>query len=132
MTRDMDLVRKILLALEQKEPPTTTEFLRIDDYPSDIVAQHCEMMYQHGLIQQFNAQKTFGGFGLWEVGGITWEGYDYLDSIRDDSIWAKTKDAIKKKGLPMIVDTIKTVSSAFITSAANGLAQAIIKNGGVI
>ena len=64
------------------------------------------------------------------AGQLTWEGCDYLDKIRDNSIWKKTKDALKEKGLPLVVDTIKTISAAFVTATAEGIANSILKNGG--
>lgn len=61
---------------------------------------------------------------------ITWEGYDYLELIRQDTIWNKTKKTIAEKGLAITVGTIKTIATAFITAAAEGVANSIIKNGG--
>ena len=55
---------------------------------------------------------------------------DYLDKIRDNSTWKKIKDVISQKGLPLVFDTIKTIADAFITAAAEGVANSIIKNGG--
>ena len=61
------------------------------------------------------------------VGNLSSEGYDYLEKIRDNSIWHKVKQTVKEKGLPMVVETLKTVASAFITAAAEGVANSIIK-----
>ena len=43
----------------------------------------------------------------------------------------KVKDVIVQKGLPLVIETIKTISSAFVTAAAEGVANSIIKNGGM-
>lgn len=43
----------------------------------------------------------------------------------------KVKDVIVQKGLPPVIETIKTISSAFVTAAAEGVANSIIKNGGM-
>jgi len=48
------------------------------------------------------------------VSSLTWEGHEFLDKIRDETIWSKTKDAISKKGLPMVIDVVKDVASAII------------------
>ena len=68
---------------------------------------------------------------IFSVGALTWEGNDYLDLVRDNSLWKKTKETITKKGLPLVFDTIKTIAGAFISAATEGIANAIIKNGGV-
>lgn len=53
-----------------------------------------------------------------------------MDKIRDNTIWKKTKDIIKDKGLPLVFETIKTISTAFITAATEGVTNSILKKGG--
>lgn len=59
---------------------------------------------------------------------MTWEGNDFLDKIRDNSQWKKVKDTIMQKGLPFVIETIKTISTALVTAAAEGVANSILKN----
>lgn len=35
---------------------------------------------------------------MWGMVRLTWEGHDFLDTIRDDEVWAATKDGVKKAG----------------------------------
>ncbi len=97
----------------------------------ETVAYHCKILHEAGLISGYNAQNASDTINLFKVSSLTWEGNDYLDKVRDNSIWGKTKDAITQKGLPFILDTIKTIATAFITATAEGVANSIIKNGGV-
>ena len=46
---------------------------------------------------------------------MTWEGHDFLDKIREDTIWNKTKGLIKNKALPMTLDVVKEIASAVIS-----------------
>lgn len=64
---------------------------------------------------------------FFSVGGLTWEGADYLDKVRDDSVWAKTKNLAAEKGVPLVVETVKTISSAVVSSLAEGVASALLK-----
>ncbi len=132
MKRDMDLVREILLKIEEEYTSKAIFNLKIDGYDAEIIAYHCEILYEANLISSYKAQYYSGGIYSFSVGSLTWNGNDYLDKVRDNSIWAKTKETITKKGLPLILDTIKTVSTAFITATAEGIANSIIKNGGQI
>lgn len=125
MRRDMDLVRLILLEIESSENDEIEDF-NIDGYDISSVKYNGELLLQAGLIDKFYEDKM----GELVAGQLTWEGCDYLDKIRDNSIWKKTKDAIKEKGLPLVVDTIKTISTAFVTATAEGIANSILKNGG--
>ena len=131
MKRDMDLVREILLKIEEQHISTAILNLRIEGYDLSTVAYHCKIMHEAGLLSHYSAQYGSNTLYAFQVGGLTWEGTDYLDKVRDDSVWRKTRDAIVQKGLPFVFETIKIVSSAFITSAAEGVANSIIKNGGV-
>ena len=130
MKRDMDLVREILLKIEEKHIYTTITNLRIDGYDMATVAYHCKIMHEAGLISDYGSSPGNNTIYMFQVGGLTWEGNDYLDKIRDNSIWKKTKDTIASKGLPLIFDTIKTVSTAIITSIAEGVTDSFLKNGG--
>ena len=132
MKRDMDLIREILLKIEEEYISTALYDLKIDGYDKETIAYHCKIMHDEGLIFDYKANYAGNMLYSFGVGGLTWEGNDFLDKIRDNTVWNKTKTVIKEKGLPLIIDTIKTIASAFITSAAEGVANSIIKNGGII
>ena len=133
MKRDMDLVRKILLKIEESAPFETVQNLTIENYDMQEVAYHCEMMYQKGLIKEYQGDTVdnYNGVISFYVADLTWEGQDFLETVRDNSVWKKTKDTLKKKGLPLVIETIKTISTEIITAAAEGVANAIVNNGGL-
>jgi hypothetical protein len=132
MKRDMDLVRGILLEIENSYVSTAICDLHIDGYDMNTIAYHCKILHEVGFISDYKAQYADNKLYSFRVGSLTWEGNDYLDKVRDNTIWRKTKDAIKDKGLPFAFDTIKIISTAFITAAAEGVANSILKNGGQI
>lgn len=132
MKRDMDLVRKILLEIEKQYVSTALYNLEIDGYDKETIAYHCKIIYEAGLISDYNAQYASDSIHDFGVGPLTWEGHDHLDKVRNNSIWEKTKEVITKKGLPLIFDTIKTVSTAIITATVEGITNSILKNGGNI
>jgi hypothetical protein len=133
MKRDMDLLRSVLFFIEEnyKAGSGTSLSVHIDGYDDYVVYEHVQLAYQSGLIGKTLDTSNLTSFSCF-VGNITNAGYDYLDKIRDDTVWNKTKEVIKKKGLPMVVDTIKTVATALITATAEGVANAVLKNGGII
>lgn len=123
MKRDMDLIREILLKIESSNE--NGEF-SINGYSDDVIEYHLKLLRDAKFIDDY----TVNIIGEITTGQLTWEGNDYLDKVRDNSTWSKTKNIIKEKGLPLIFDTIKTISSALITAAAEGVANSIIKKGG--
>jgi len=127
MKRDMDLVRLILLEIEEKYQSTVIYNMTIDGYDTETVAYHCKILYEAGLISDYKAQyadNEIFGFG---VGSLTWNGNDFLEKIRDDSRWKKVKDIIAQKGLPMIIETIKSIANAIITATVEGITNSILK-----
>lgn len=132
MKRDMELIRKILFYVEDNYTPGQ-EWVRqinIDGYEQRTISEHVKLAYESGFFQRIHTISMCGGISYW-VGNLSNEGYDFLDRIREDTVWERTKETITKKGLPMMTNTIKMVASSFITAAAEGVANSILKNGGV-
>ena len=127
MKRDMDLVRLILLEIEDKYRSTAIYDLAIDGYDTEMVAYHCKILYEAGLISDYKAQYADNEIYVFGVGSLTWDGNDFLEKIRDDSQWKKVKETITKKGLPLVVDTIKSVANALISATVEGITNSIMK-----
>ena len=127
MKRDMDLVRLILLEIEDKYSSTAIYDLAVDGYDTEMVAYHCKILYEAGLISDYKAQYADNEIYVFGVGSLTWDGNDFLEKIRDDSQWKKVKETITKKGLPLVVDTIKSVANALISATVEGITNSIMK-----
>ena len=128
MKRDMDLVRLVLLKIEEEYRSTAIYDLEIPGYDAETVAYHCKILYEAGMISDYDARYADDELFMFGVGSLTWDGNDFLDKIRDNSQWKKVKDTITQKGLPLLLETIKAVSSAFITAATEGVVNSILKN----
>ena len=121
MKRDMDLIRKILFGIEEQYTGDVIYCLSIEGYERIVVAEHCRMLYEFGLLDEYRPIGADGAPVIaFFVGNMTWKGYDLLEKIRQDTVWNKTKDVITKKGLPMVIDVIKDVASNIISAAVEG------------
>lgn len=124
MQKDMDLMRKILFKIEEIFPAgdLVIHGVPLDGYDKLLIADHCQLLFEAGLINAYKPQR--GGQGakvlFYSVGNLTNSGYDFLDKIREDTVWNRTKTIIKDKGLPMVVDVIKEISSTIISSMVEG------------
>ena len=128
MKREMDLIRLILLEIEEKYRSTTLFNISVDGYDKETVAYHCKILFDAGLISDY--KPIYGGDELYafSVSSLTWDGNDYLEKIRDNSQWKKVKDIITSKGLPVIIDTVKAVANALIVASVEGITNSI-RNG---
>ena len=97
MKRDMDLIRDILLQIEEdnefnEEQSVSTE--NLSEQNTRIISAHCRLIKQAGYINKLTLAS--GGYIL--AGELTNKGYDFVDTIRDEKIWRKTKQAADAAG----------------------------------
>ena len=122
MKRDMELCREILLEMEKKDhlDKFAVDTLLTDGYSLDEIIYHCRLLHEHGFIKECEINVALGVVAAFIVAGLSWEAHDFIDRIREDTVWNKTKDVIAKKGLPMALDVVKEISQAVITSMVQG------------
>lgn len=118
MKRDMDLIRRILLYVEENgtydgiHSPQIT----VDGYSSEQIGYHVHLMTVGGLLDITDDTTTLGDPTYYYlIGGMTWDGHDFLDSIRDDGVWNHTREAIKSMA-SVPFDVIKGVAVAYMSS----------------
>lgn len=121
MKRDMDLVRFILLETEKAPDSFEIEELVCDAYDMKTIAYHVDMLNSYGLIDA-KLNKAWGGVVVsGTIYALTWDGCDYLDAIREDKVWKKTKQVIKDSvgstTLGVIKQTAVMVATKFIELA---------------
>ena len=116
MKRDMDLVRTILLAVEdhEKDVMQVGEFNRAvrgrsPEVSDRRIADHVDIMAQNGLVQA-KIIKTMGGGKNFPSISLTWDGHDFIADARNPDVWAKAKEkagdvslAIFKQVLAIVV-----------------------------
>jgi hypothetical protein len=92
MKRDMDLVRKIMLAIEKADAPLNE--LDIPGHDDDAIVYHVSLLNQAGLIQDAEIDFRASHSGVI----LTWEGHEFLDNARDNSRWKSVQKAGGKVG----------------------------------
>src|SRR5690606_35222927 len=97
MKREMDLVRLLLLKLESMSDEAHSVLildpagLDLDGYSAEQVDYHLNLLVDAGLVDQ-GGGGALSGFMFKQ---LTWEGHDFLDAIRDDEIWRRTREGVK-------------------------------------
>ena len=116
MQRDIELERKILFAIEKEYQPGSGSMWgpKIEGYEMPIIAEHCDLLYQQGLIKEYKPSHAAGGIMGFRVGNLTARGYDYLELIRNNEIWEKTKIQIEEKKLPKNIEVIAKIAGTFM------------------
>lgn len=115
MKRDMDLVRQILMQVEEADGPVPYADLVDSEHGMQVVVYHVNLMAAHGLLDA-KTEYVMGKQGRFARGGtvqsLTWDGHDYLEAIRNDGVWARTKEAIRASVGSTTMGLIKEVAVA--------------------
>lgn len=90
MKRDFDLIRSILRDVEDTEPDHHLTGFSYDGTDQKVVDAHVALLIEAGLLDGQRLSVT-SGRSPYRINGLTWEGHDFLDSIKDQSVWDKAK-----------------------------------------
>ena len=94
MKRNMDLVREILLQVEATDPDKEVK-LDVIGHSEEEIGLHVELMIERELVKGIAVPSGDGRahrIAFYEIYKMTWEGYDFLDAARNDTIWKKAKE----------------------------------------
>ncbi|WP_158682887.1 DUF2513 domain-containing protein [Lactobacillus sp. CBA3605] len=119
MELNYDFVREILLtcaASTHPMGPSEDEIRKLaDDYEVslDQLAYTVTCLFQAGLVVN-KVAYTLSGPYLVSPGNLTWDGNEYLNNIRNTSVWEETKDKVKKSGLSVSLQVLGAVATAVV------------------
>lgn len=106
MKRDWDVVRGILIALEQNSTVKAIESL--PDVDNEIFVYHmtilCDGEFVHGKWGHRNGKPYASALRL------TWSGHELLDKMRDEKLWERIKKAVEEKSLSMSFEVIGLIA----------------------
>jgi hypothetical protein len=104
MRRDMDLIRKLLLKLEDHEP------VDLSPYTEEQIGYHVALLVEsglaHGQVLSYYPQQSGAAHSL------TWAGHEFLDAARSQTLWNQAKQRFAQSGVEMTIDTAKAVLAA--------------------
>lgn len=107
MQRDIDLIREILLEVEKKDAPTGWIDIEIDDYSKEQVSYHVKLLAEAGYLEAKDLTTKYE-FD-WKPVNLTWEGHDFLDAARDNTIWNKAKKNLGNKIVSTSFEVLKSL-----------------------
>jgi len=121
MKRDWEIVRELLSKAEECTLPT--EMVRLSSFPPERAAEvsyHMELLIEAGLVEG-QMSKTIGPeVHDFFVRRLSWEGHEFLDSIRSETVWNKTKKTFISNGISMTFELVKAVAKEAAVSLLKG------------
>jgi hypothetical protein len=117
MTRDNELIRRIILAIKARKD-ATPQALEVDGADKAILARHLEMLLDVGLLEgeklrAFNAAP----YPTILVKDLTWSGYDLAAVMENETVWGQFKQKLSPSELVQIpLPVLKNVGIGLLTT----------------
>lgn len=112
MKRDMELARLILMRIEAQESYQDNISCEFEGYTDEQVHYHIMLLSEAGLVVALDASSLQDIH--WIPQRLTWQGHEFLESARDDTIWNKAKEIMAKTGgfafevaKPLLINLLK-------------------------
>jgi hypothetical protein len=89
MKRDMDLVREILLKIEEFPFDGRFHDVTVDGHTAGEINYHVLLLHEAGFIEALDLSSLSGI--CWKPTRLTYSGHEFLDAARSDTVWQKAK-----------------------------------------
>ena len=118
MKRDWEVIRKILLQIEAL-PTEDSEFKsdEIQGVDNSVIAFQMRLMLDAKLIEGY-CDDAIGTYYCYAT-RLTWQGCEFLDAIRKDSVWNEIKRQAKTKTVDLPIGVINSIARVLIENVMN-------------
>lgn len=129
MKRDLDLVREILMWIEEQPEGRNVNTWKFDlpGRTAKEIGYHAYLMHQAGLIIAYEVTPMESDTPIWLPSMLTWHGHEFIAAARDNTIWqqAKRKMMVSGAGIAfslisdLLKDEAKRRLGIGVTSSSN-------------
>ena len=107
MKRDWNLIRQILLKLEE-EPDELGIFMpsHFPDYDEGVVGEHIKLVCESPFVNVSIRKDDPNNVDI----SITFEGYEFLENVCSDLVWEIICKTAHEKNIPLTTDSIRQLS----------------------
>lgn len=116
MKRDWDAIRDVLIEVEALDN-ARLETIQYGPAQASNEPQkdaHGVLLWKAGFIEGADASDMDGDAILAQ--GLTWAGYDLLETIRSKAVWERIKAISQDKGIELTFDSVKALGKAALTA----------------
>jgi hypothetical protein len=115
MKLNMELVRAILADIEAtRHDAGDLKMYELPGWAQDVVDYHVTLLIEKRLVEGKELRGSGERIGVL-VHRLTWEGHEFLEKARNDTVWRRAFAALKEKGLEGSLDLLKTALTAEAT-----------------
>lgn len=120
MRLNNECVRDLLLTIEENlgiNDKVSIDDFELPNYSDDELIYTALKLIEAGFINGESSRMIDGSIFVY-VSSLTWDGHKFLDNIRDNEVWSKTKSIVSK---------FSSVSLGIISNVAAQVITVLIK-----
>ena len=120
MKRDMELIRKMALLMEDHESGWAPDMI-FEGYSAEQVGYHAFLLVDSGLATGSDVTNSLSSGPEYILNHLTSAGHDFADSARSQFIWDEVMADMRKKGvLSAALDVVKKLLDTKIKKHLSG------------
>lgn len=105
MKRDMQLIRKVMLAAEGIKDPYDLIDPKVEGHNETEISYHIALLDDAGLLK--GQDRSAIGVFRWSAGPLTWAGHEFVAAIRDEAAWNEALDIADKSAAGASFELLK-------------------------
>jgi len=98
MKRNMDLIRKILMVLNEHEHGYAPDELNIEGFSEDEIGYHCLILGEAGLLEVSDSSCFDSESPTADPVRLTWDGHEFIENAKNENVWSQAKEVVGKVG----------------------------------
>ena len=116
MKRDLELIRKMVLAIEDASSGWAPD-LKFDGYSDAQVGYHAYLLIDAGLARGQDASTMGSDAPEGFITSLTWAGHEFADAARDETRWKKAMGVVQEKGGTVTIGVLTQLLIALMKGA---------------
>jgi hypothetical protein len=117
MTRDMDLIREILFAVESRTDTLPKE-VTVGGHDKETVIRHVQMLVEAGYLRGKQHPSGSSHYPVITINDLTWEGHELISAVRNKDIWNEIKQRFGAELPKMPIVILKEIGTALVRQRA--------------
>ena len=116
MKRDLDLIRRIVLAIENAPSGWAPE-LSFEGYTPAQVGYHAYLLIDAGLTKGSDVSTMGSEAPEGMITSLTWAGHEFAEAARDETRWKKAMGIVTDKGGTVTLEVLKELLTRLMKAA---------------
>jgi len=113
----MELIRKLVMALEDAPTGYAPDDLNIEGYAPDQVGYHAHLMIDAGLATGNDVTHMGSTSPEAMLTSLTWAGHEFAEAARDETRWKKAMGIVEEKGGSVTLSVLTQLLTALMRNA---------------